>query len=87
MSIQVQDKIVSVTEKEYKLPFLERENIMMLSGYTINEIQDIIQTGLLTVNDDKGHGVEEVDHTDLQSLVNDLDELDPPKYTNTISER
>ena len=28
---------------------------MMLSGYTINEIQDIIQTAIDSANDDKGH--------------------------------
>ena len=39
----------------------------------------------LTVNDDKGHGVEGNTLDDLQSLVNDLDEVS--KYTNTISER
>ncbi len=46
---------------------------MMLSGYTINEIQDIIQTAIDSANDDKGHGVESA-LDDLQSLVNDLDE-------------
>tara|TARA_A200000159_G_C7180839_1_gene279487 strand:+ start:225 stop:401 length:177 start_codon:yes stop_codon:yes gene_type:complete len=45
----------------------------MLSGYTINEIQDIIQTAIDSANDDKGHGVESA-LDDLQSLVNDLDE-------------
>ena len=46
---------------------------MMLSGYTINEIQDIIQTAIDSANDDKGHGVEGA-LDDLQSLVNDLDD-------------
>jgi len=46
---------------------------MMLSGYTINEIQDIIQTAIDSANDDKGHGVEGA-LDDLQSLVSDLDE-------------
>ena len=46
---------------------------MMLSGYTINEIQDIIHTAMDSANDDKGHGVEGA-LDDLQSLVNDLDE-------------
>ena len=46
---------------------------MMLSGYTINEIQDIIRTAIDSANDDKGHGVESA-LDDLQSLVNDLDE-------------
>ena len=46
---------------------------MMLSGYTINEIQDIIRTAIDSANDDKGHGVEGA-LDDLQSLVNDLDE-------------
>ena len=46
---------------------------MMLSGYTINEIQEIIQTAIDSANDDKGHGVEGA-LDDLQSLVNDLDE-------------
>tara|TARA_B100000902_G_scaffold322315_1_gene315540 strand:- start:545 stop:730 length:186 start_codon:yes stop_codon:yes gene_type:complete len=45
----------------------------MLSGYTINEIQDIIQTAIDSANDDKGHGVESA-LDDLQGLVNDLDE-------------
>ena len=43
----------------------------MLSGYTINEIQDIIQTAIDSASDDKGHGVEGA-LDDLQSLVNDL---------------
>ena len=30
----------------------------MKSGYTVNEIQDIIQTAIDTANDDKGYGVE-----------------------------
>ena len=46
---------------------------MMLEGYTVNEIQDIIQTAIDSANDDKGHGVEGA-LDDLQSLVCDLDE-------------
>ena len=46
---------------------------MMLSGYTVNEIQDIIQTAIDTANDDKGYGVEGA-LDDLYSLVEDLDE-------------
>ena len=46
---------------------------MMLSGYTVNEIQDIIQTAIDSASDDKGQGVEGA-LDDLQSLVNDLDE-------------
>ena len=30
----------------------------MKSGYTVNEIQDIIQSAIDTANDDKGYGVE-----------------------------
>ena len=46
---------------------------MMIEGYTVNEIQDIIQTANDSANDDKGHGVEGA-LDDLQSLVCDLDE-------------
>ena len=45
----------------------------MKSGYTVNEIQDIIQTAIDTANDDKGYGVEGA-LDDLYSLVEDLDE-------------
>ena len=45
----------------------------MKSGYTVNEIQDIIQCAIDTANDDKGYRVEgALDH--LYSLVEDLDE-------------
>ena len=44
----------------------------MKSGYTVNEIQDIIQTAIDTANDDKGYGVEGA-LDDLYSLVEDLD--------------
>ena len=45
----------------------------MKAGYTVNEIQDIIQTAIDTANDDKGYVVEgSLD--DLYSLVEDLDE-------------
>ena len=45
----------------------------MKAGYTVNEIQDIIQTAIDTANDDKGYGVEGA-LDDLYSLVQDLDE-------------
>ena len=45
----------------------------MKEGYTINEIQDIIQGAIDTANDDKGYGVEGA-LDDLYSLVEDLDE-------------
>tara|TARA_B100001029_G_C15047979_1_gene448528 strand:- start:1903 stop:2103 length:201 start_codon:yes stop_codon:yes gene_type:complete len=45
----------------------------MKAGYTVNEIQDIIQTAIDTANDDKGYGVEGA-LDDLYSLVEDLDE-------------
>ena len=45
----------------------------MEAGYTVNEIQDIIQGAIDTANDDKGYGVEGA-LDDLQSLVQDLDE-------------
>ena len=45
----------------------------MKSGYTVNEIQDIIQSAIDTANDDKGYGVEGA-LDDLYSLVEALDE-------------
>ena len=45
----------------------------MKAGYTVNEIQDIIQTAIDTANDDQGYGVEGA-LDDLYSLVEDLDE-------------
>ena len=45
----------------------------MKSVYTVNEIQDIIQSAIDTANDDKGYGVEGA-LDDLYSLVEDLDE-------------
>ena len=45
----------------------------MKAGYTVNEIQDIIQCAIDTANDDKGYGVEGA-LDDLYSLVEDLDE-------------
>lgn len=45
----------------------------MKEGYTINEIQEIIQSAIDTANDDKGYGVEGA-LDDLYSLVEDLDE-------------
>ena len=45
----------------------------MKSGYTVNEIQDIIQCAIDTANDDKGYGVEGA-LDDLYSLCADLDE-------------
>ena len=45
----------------------------MKSGYTVNEIQDIIQSAIDTANDDKGYGVV-CALDDLYSLVEDLDE-------------
>ena len=45
----------------------------MKSGYTVNEIQDIIQSAIDTANDDKCYGVEGA-LDDLYSLVEDLDE-------------
>ena len=45
----------------------------MKSGYTVNEIQDIIQTAIDTANDDKVYCVEGA-LDDLYSLVEDLDE-------------
>ena len=45
----------------------------MKSGYTVNEIQDIIQTAIDTANDDKGYGVECALDA-LYSFVEDLDE-------------
>ena len=45
----------------------------MKAGYTVNEIQDIIQSAIDNANDDKGHGVDSA-LDDLMSLVQDLDE-------------
>ena len=45
----------------------------MKSGYTVNEIQDIIQCAIDTANDEKGYGVEGA-LDDLYSLCADLDE-------------
>ena len=45
----------------------------MKAGYTVEEIQDIIQGAIDTANDDKGYGVEGA-LDDLYSLVQDLDE-------------
>ena len=45
----------------------------MEAGYTVEEIQDIIQGAIDTANDDKGYGVEGA-LDDLYSLCADLDE-------------
>ena len=56
----------------------------MKSGYTVNEIQDIIQTAIDTANDDKGYGVEGA-LDDLYSLI-DSEEKELTKISDASLE-